>query len=68
DDQSSCLALQTETAKIGQGPLQASYVRSVFDADDGVIFVREAEGQLGAWMVKLLQGRIKAATYQAFAA
>jgi hypothetical protein len=30
--------------------------------------VRDGLGQLGAWMVRLSQGRIKAATYQAFAA
>ena len=67
-DQLGCLELQTETAKIGAGPIEADYVRSVFDADDGVVIVRDGLGQLGAWMVKLSQGRIKAATYQAFAA
>jgi hypothetical protein len=67
-DQLGCLELQTETAKIGAGPIEADYVRSVFDADDGVVIVRDGLGQLGAWMVRLSQGRIKAATYQAFAA
>jgi hypothetical protein len=67
-DQLGCLDLQTETAKIGPGPVETDYVRSVFDADDGVVIVCDGLGQLGAWMVKLSQGRIKAATYQAFAA
>ena len=67
-NQPVCLDLQTETAKIGSGPVEAHYVRSVFDADDGVVIVRDGLGQLGAWMIKLSQGRIKAATYQAFAA
>jgi hypothetical protein len=66
-NQPVCLDLQTETAKIGSGPVDAVCVRSVFDADDGVVIVRDRLGQLGAWMVKLSQGRIKAATYQAFA-
>jgi tRNA/rRNA methyltransferase len=66
DDQASLIDLQTETAKIGPGPIETDYIRSVFDADDGVVIVRNGLGQLGAWMVKLRHGRIQAATYQAF--
>jgi hypothetical protein len=67
-DVAACREFETEAAKIGLGPTEADYLRSVFDADDGVIFVREATGQLGAWLVKLSQGRIKSASYQAFVA
>ncbi len=67
-DQAACLYLEAEAAKIGPGPFQSDCVMCVFDADDGVVLVRDPDGQLGAWIVKLHHGRIQAATYQAFAA